>query len=378
MRFIRTLQLAVCEALIATSAFAAEVAASAEMDEVDLTLPSLWDHSFNVRTSAGYKDNVLLSANLPVDSPFLAGGFDAMSFRLPEDGWDCLIFASGDYTHYTRSEDVDDETSLLTQAQVKKELAGGWKPGFSAEYLYFDQVFDNSVFDFETTAIKIRGHTFTGRPSVHRDFLKSAFFDLEFPVSRQLFEDSTDDEWQAGPGLTLGHRYGTNSEVTAGFRFLNRNFDTRDQRDAEGNDLPGESLEFLQSEYSIGHKHHWDARRRWRTTTRLSLMRTDDNGPGFYDYWRPRAALQLRYQTERWQVRFDARFSHYDYDLQLADPPSTDTRYKDLVESGVRIERSIVGKLKIFAEYTYERSFANVQLDTYTANTAFGGLDWEF
>ncbi|MCI0538166.1 MAG: hypothetical protein L0Z50_23415 [Verrucomicrobiales bacterium] len=344
----------------------------------DLEKAPLWDNTFNLKTWSGYKDNVLFSPENAVESPFVAVGLDALLWRLPADGWEYLIVASGEYIRYVPGEQVDQEATALAQAQARKDFGNGWETVASADYLYFNQVFDNSLFDREFSSIQVEGHSLTIRPSLRWEFGQGPFLEMEGFVTRQSFKSVVDDEWQAGPKLTLGRTYGNRSEISFGYQLTDRQFDTREPRAPTGDFIAGESLEFFQHEFFAVWRHFWDQQRRWRTLTRFSFQRNDDNESGYYDYYRPRLAHQVRYAAKTWQVQADAKWTYYHYDVQPVGFGDSSLRRKTLVQVSIRGEKNLLKSLKLFVEYEHERSISNLRFDDYQANTVLGGLDWEF
>jgi len=322
---------------------------------------------------------VLFSNQHRVESPFLAAGLDVLLWRLPENGWEYLILGTGEYLRYLPSQEVvDKEATALGQAQVKKSFGSGWKAAATAEYLYFDQVFDNSIFDREFSFLQVQGHTLTLRPSLRREFKSGAFIEIESFLTRQIFKEVVDDEWQAGPKLTLGRSYGNASEIAFGYLLTDRWFDTRQPRDADGALVSGKSLEFYQHELFAVWRHSWDKERRWRTVTRLSFQRSNDNDSGYYDYYRPRLSQQLRYVGKTWQVRADAKLTYYQYDSQPVSFDDPSRRRKTFIQATLRAEKNLFKSVKVFAEYEHERSISNLNFEAYRANIVSAGLDWEF
>ena len=336
-----------------------------------------WDPTLNLKTWWGYKDNVLLSREHAIGSAFAAGGIDLLLWRLPRNGWEVILLGSGEYVRYFSADEVDKEVTTLAQAQVKREFRRGWKLTLSAEHVYFDQVFDNSQFDGTFNSVQVQGHTLALRPTLRREFENRFFAEAEFALARQQFAGVVDDEWQGSGKFSLGRNFGHGSEAVAGCQFLDRQFDTRLARTALGEALPG-SLEFFQHEGFLAWRQNWDADRRWRTVTRLSLLRTEDNGGGYYDYWRPRVSQQLRYVAASWQLRAEARLSWYEYEAQSVDFEGLELRRKTLLQLILRGEKNLTRRLKLFGQYEHERSRSNLTIESYRANAVFAGLDWEF
>jgi hypothetical protein len=339
---------------------------------------SRWDNTFDLKTWSGYKDNVLFGHERRLESPFIAGGIDTLFWRQPGNGWEFLILGSGEYLRYLPGATVEKEATGLFQAQAKKSFGDGWKAGLSSEYIYFNQVFDNSQFDNTFHALPVEGHTLTLRPSLRREMAGGFFAELEPSLARQFFREVVDEEWQGAMKISLGRSYGRNSELSAGYLFSDRQFDTRQPRDAGQQFVAGKSLEFFQNEIFGQWRQTWDAGRHWRTATKWSFQRNNDNGSGYYDYYRPRFSQQIRYTAKTWQIRAEAKLTWYLYDIQPIGAADSPLRHKTLLQAGLRAEKTLFKSVKVFGEYEHEHAISNLAIDDYRANTLFGGFGWEF
>lgn len=363
-------------ALVACRLMAAE--ADLGLPEQTEKVPSNWLNSYEVRGWSGYKDNVLLSNFNVVGSPLLGIGTDLTFFRLPIDNWEVSILASGEYIRYLDAPSkAEQEATVILQGQVKRSFAEVWKAGLSAEYMFFDQVFDGSSFAEVLVPVPIQGNSLTLRPSVSRALGSSARLELEFPVNRQLFDDYIDDFWEVGPKLAFTKTVGKKSEFTVSYQFAERLHDTRDALDGQGGVLTDEALVYYEHEWAASWRQYWDEGRHWRTTTKFGVWRNDDNG-GFYRYWRPQVSEQLRYQAKSWEIKLDARVSYYNYDNERIGDLSSDLREKTYLRLGLRGEKTLVKSLRVFGQYDYERAYSNLEFDRYTANTISVGVNWEF
>lgn len=343
----------------------------------DEPLPSLWARTSDFRLWSGYKDNVLLGNENQIASPFLSGGLDLMWVRLPIDSWEALFLVSGDYTRYLDAREVDQEVNVLAQAQFKKSFDGGWKAGLSTEYVYFNQVFDNSIVSTQLVALPLEGHGLTVRPSFSRT-LGSYRLELELPATRQWFGQFVDNYWEFGPKLTFGREYGHKSDLAVYYAFNNRLHDTRQARNAAGDTDLDRGLQFRQHEFAAVWRHQWDEAGHWRSTTRLSLQLNEDNGEGFYDYLRPLIAEQLRYRSGQWELRAEARFSYYSYAEQRVEDLDSALRHKAYLRFNLQGERSLTKNVKVFLEYEHERALSNLSIDQYKVNTIAAGVHLEF
>jgi hypothetical protein len=356
------------------------VAGSAEPEEESLPpleQPSHWIRSFEPRVWTGYKDNVLLSYRNPVDSPFLAGGLDFSLYRIPVDGWEYLFLSSAEFVRYLAGRDVDQEASAIAQALAQKAWGDGWKSGLGAEYLYLNQVFDASTLEDVFTSLKLQGHSVALRPTMSKDLGSKYRLELETPIARQEFDEVVDDYWELSPKLVFRRLLDRRSDLSGYYQFAERWHDTRQARDADG-DWLSRRLRFDQHEFGVAWRQHWDEAQHWRTVTKVSLQRNQDNGGGYYDYLRPQFAHSLRYRAKTWEVEADGRLQFYKYDRQPIGPPGSETREKTYLRVLLRGEKSLTLRCKAFAQYEHERALSNLRFDRYDVNTISGGLRWEF
>jgi hypothetical protein len=359
---------------------------------------SAWTTSVSVRAGAGYKDNVLLSSVSPAGSPFTASGMDVFVMRLPYDGTECSILLTADHRHYFSVPEANEELTVLASGQVRKTFDSGWALGGTAYYFFMNQVFDASVTEAEAGGdpaidpiVLARGHTLGLRPVTGRSLGRQNWLDLEFPLSRQLYDQNAEDDlvlydyWEYGSRLVWRHEYGYRSEFNLSYGLNRRPYDHRPQVDAEGQEQPGTDLGFEWQRAEFLWRQVWDRQRFWRTTTRLGLDVNADNGSGYYDYHKYFVSEEVRLRTHGWDLRVQAGANWYQYAVQTAvsDDPSRssedgENRQKILLSATVRLERQLGSHWKAMAEYEYEQSLSNEDFDRYQVNTASAAIEFEF
>jgi hypothetical protein len=342
-------------------------------------MPALWVKTFEARGWVGYKDNVLLGNQNLVASPFLAAGGDMTLLRLPLDGWESTIFTSADYIRYLSAPSIaDQEANAIVEGQIKRELPDDWKVGIAGEFVYFKQVFDNSIISAQLVALPVDGYGLTLRPLATKSFGNGYHLDLDLPATRQMFDEFIDNYWEVGPRVAFGREFGRKSDLSVAYQFNDRIQDLREARNADGTLIIGRGLQFYQHELTASWRQFWGAESHWRTMTRLSLQRNEDNGGGYYNFWRPQIVAQLRYQTKKWDFRAETRLSYYAYDRQQIGDPTSPVRQKTYFRVNLRAERAISKSLRFFIQYEHEQAISNLDLDQYDVNTYSAGLDWEF
>lgn len=347
-------------------------------EDVPMSLFPLWDRSFSVRTAFGYKDNVLLSPRDERASAYFSSGIEASIFRLAEDGSQLTFLLTADNNHYFSVEQVDDELLALAQMQFTKPFASKWQATFGLDYFYQNQVLDVSATETNREAVEVEGHNFQFAPALRRSLGASGWLEISAPFAVRIFQEPLDNFWEAGPKLAFGHPYGRKSEWIASYSFVERAYDTRTETTSTNTSIPGTHLEFRQHKVDLASWHFWDEQRRWRTVTKFSYRRNEDNGSGYFDYDRFQISEQLRFRAKPWELIAEVRYSHYFFDVQKVS--ATDSSHRQLPEFTwhLRAERQFKKWLKGYVDFEQEWNLSNQHSERYTVNTVSGGFIWEF
>ena len=355
----------------------------------DLSIPSLpalpdlptlspWDAVFTLQSSAGYKDNVALSATRQSGSPFARNQAEAIVSRLPVDSLEFHAFLSGEDTRFLSSNVVDKEQNVLAFAQLKKTWNEHWSTSLGGQYIYQNQVVDLSTSLATPTVLAVESHTYSARFAVRRKFAEHLWWEMESSLTRQDFNSPLDDYWEGGPKFSVGREYGRKSEVAVSYELSHRPYDHREQFNRAAAAIPGSELAFTQHRAQLVWKHHWDEKLRWRTTTKLGYESSHDNGPGYYDFRKWQISGQLRWAAAPWEVRVTGRFAEYNYPRQpvaLGDARPIERADFNL---NLHIERTLTQRLKWFLDFDCERSLANQPATGYAVNLLHSGLAVEF
>lgn len=338
----------------------------------------LWDRQILVRTGLGYKDNVLLSPFRPVGSGFFKSGLEATLLRLPTEGLHFVASVEGEDIRYFRSGTLDAEQSLLAMTQLKKDWGAGWQAGLTVEYAYVDQVQDISVSENVAARAKVQGHIISVHPALRRDWGTNWWTQMELSATRRLLAVPIDDDWNAGPKLTLGHSVSERSELRMSGGLLNWRYDTRVDTDATGAGIAGTHRERWIYKTDLTWQHYWDEARRWRSTTALAFDYNMENGAGYFDYRKYEVTEQLRYLARGWEARTRVELGYYEFPVRgISSSPSAKFHRTNLTVN-LRAEKRVAKFLKIYGEFEHERSISNEAFEEYTVNTVLGGLEWEF
>ena len=335
-----------------------------------------WDREISFQTGAGYRDNVGLSTQSPQASAFILTGLELILLRLPENGTQFHFFLSGQDLRFLSSSIVNKEQAVFAQALVKRDFGSGWEGSLGVEYVYQNQVVDVSITEPGLTTVPVEGHGIVLRPELRHDFAENFWVSLELSGRRQFFRLPLDDYWDYGRRLTLGKSYGSRSEVSFGYQIEERAYDLEELRTMTGESIPGTHRKSLHQEVRLIWKHYWDTQNHWRTMTKLTARRSEDNGMGYFDYTKLQAGEQILFHTKHWDISAEARVARYDYPVQTV--PDLAKRQSSELAFDFRFERRLSGFLKVFAEYEREQVFSNLDLERYQVNTVKGGLNWTF
>ena len=338
---------------------------------------SMWDRTTNLRGAFGYKDNILLSNSNPEQSAFWQTGLDFSLLRIADSGSTISLFFSGEDRRYFSAESINKEQLFLTQAKFSWEIGQNWEAGLPVNYSYIDEVFDASATEQILEPQPVISHRFSVSPYVSYKLPWESTLELKFYGDRQLLNDPLDDYWEYGPQLTWRKTYGYRSEVSLSYTYRLRPYDTKGFVTFDFEEIPGTSLIFRQHEFEFVLNHSWDEPRRWRTRTRLAYTRNEENGTGYYDYNRYRFAQRAGYYGATWQVVVEGKVLNYDY-LRQPVADSGDIRNWWEYILGLRVEKNLLPKLKLFLETEHEWVDSNNPIEEYHVNTVMSGIDWEF
>ncbi|HZR20658.1 MAG TPA: hypothetical protein VFE51_25475 [Verrucomicrobiae bacterium] len=339
----------------------------------------LWDKDVILRTGVGYKDNVLLSPGSGEGSGFVTTGLDLTLFRLPLDGWEFSLILLGDDIRYFRKPGgLSGEDLLVGSAQLQRYFRGEWRAGLEVRYSYVDQVLQELLSAGGVQAIEAKGNTLGTRPFVRRELATNWWVQLEAPLARDWWQAPLDATWKWGGQAVLGLSYGAHSQIVLEGGAFYIPHDEWLARDVAGNELPGKRLALWREVAELKWDHHFDAKNRWSTATRLGFTHSRDNGGGFYDSYRYSVSQELRFLTPNWEMKGSAGFSYYQFPVQTIATPPAPTLHLATVHFNLRVERRIYKSLRCFGAYEYEQTDSDDPASRYAYHMGTSGVSWEF
>lgn len=375
-RFSRGTVAAIC--LVLGSQLQAATAPTPAEPEPDLTpLMPLWNPFYSVMAGAGYKDNLLLASKNREGSSFTAVGGDFTLWKRPaEDGHELQLGISANDRRYLANRSMDHENAFLGHARYIGSLSDRWQWVVDLDAAYFDQVLDLTVLETQINRQRLRQFSLGGGPGLRYRVGSKSWFEITPILSRTWLDGQFDSYDELGGQLSFLQGYGNRSEWRLEFAGRERRYDTRRQATLQGVAIPGTHLNYRRHDIQLVDRHYFDPARRWLLETRLKGLVSDDNGPGYFDYWRIGFAERLQIRLTRWDFKAEIGYNFYNFPQQHVTP--TIQRTRGDLSGQFRVERSLRRGWKLFAEFDHDRSMAADPLETFSANTVWAGALWEF
>lgn len=339
-----------------------------------------WEFTTQLRSAAGYKDNLLLSALRSESSAFAQAELEAFLWRLPDQRFEVLIFGNATFTRFVQSEDYPHESQAFVHAEGRWFARPTFEVTGTIEGYHMDQVFDVSSSDAEriTARLNMRGATTT--TSLRWRPRADTYAEIKPGLQRDRYDDHSDDNWQRFARIAVGHvLYGGRIDLTAAFQLLRRDYDGRPRYTVAGRPLVGTDLDFDQREGELAAVVAWDSAKTWKSTTAVSAGNNRDNGSGYFDYDRRSLRQEISWSGKVWKCSLTGRLGRFDYGVQTVgigiNPPK---RRKDEFLARLRVERSLGQRVTAYAEAHWEQSHSNDPLASYRSRALFSGLGWSF
>jgi hypothetical protein len=368
-----------------TNDFSIRPRATAAADQISLPAEltnafkiRLWNYGMDVRGLFGYKDNVFLSHTNRQDSPFWDSGGDILAFRLPSGNWSFNGLVSGDYVRYFGAETASDEETAVAVAQATGLFGEHWTSTLGANYAYQDQLMDLSAIEpGQAGAGRVIGDTLTGRWSGRADYGR-LWGELEMVGTRQWLQSPLDSYWQFGPKASLGSRLGPQDDLTLSYQWTRLAYDHEPDLDRQGNTLTNTHLVLASQAVQLAWGCAWDQRNRWHTTLTAGFGISQDNGSGFFNLAQYSLSPKLEYRMGPWRLSAFLTAATYQFPVQTVPLNEGPHRTKTWLSAHARAEWKVTKTLKLLANYSFDRSFSNLDIDDYYTHTISVGVELQF
>jgi hypothetical protein len=335
------------------------------------TALALWDVTTRVSAGGGYRGNVLLSSVNPEGSSFIEVTGEFSAIRLSETGSVLTLFVLAELQRYLESEQVENQGIIYAVVQVDQPAGVNNTIGGEFQYLYQNQILDVSETEVVQRRAWVVGHGLSLKPYWEHDLSEVWALKLEGSATRQIFEQDLDDYWEGYARLDLTRAYGNRSSVSLAYELRHRFYDTREQYDPSGSPISGTDLIYRYHELGAEWRHNWDTNRQWRTTFRAGVLRSEDNGSGYFNYDRAQLSALARWQRGKWYAKLQGRAGWYWYPNQFV---SDEKRVRAFYGLEFRAERHIDEHWLVYAAASREWNLSNQPLEEYNDWIASGGI----
>ena len=336
--------------------------------------PTNWNENVAITTGLGYKDNVFLTHSASGGSGFLLTGVNADFFKFSPNDWQIFFLVNGYDSLYWNNPAIGHEDLWTVAADARKNVSPDCTLGVLALYAYEGMVVDlASQENVQGAPAKVEGDTLALHPSARWDFRTNWWFQLEPEVTRQFLAIPGDDfsYTRFGPELILGYEPSHRLQLSLSYEPYGQRYDTQPETTSTGAPLPGTTRWDVRQHVELQEKYFWDAQRRWSTVSKVNFEYSQDNGSGYFNYYRYGAAEELDYTAKTWNASCAAEVAQYDY----PNPNQSDITQVDVTLRG---EKTLTKWLKLFAEYKFDRSLSSRTVEDYQDNTVSGGVEWVF
>ncbi len=358
----------------------APLALPAELQaELDALRMGAWHPSAVVRTSLGWRDNVLLSPFDPIERAFARAELEALLLRPMRNRWEFISFLNGDVLRYlSPPAESGGEQQWSLHAETRWQPIDAARLALKGAGYLRDMVIDLS----ETEARRVVAPTRVrgGYVTLASRFTLPAKFRFEpsVQVKRTDYRDYPGDYDEVRSGGRLEWRGGGFTLSAAWFE-ARRSYDQRGEYTAGGRPLPDTHLRFRQRDGELKARTTWTAGGDWSVAATVGKLENRDRASGYFDYDQKRARLEVSWERAAWQVTLDADAKRLDYLVQtvgagIAPPP----RISDDYDLTLRTQRTLSERWAVFAEHRWERSRSNELDFRYQANTVLAGIQREF
>ncbi|MEO6245643.1 MAG: hypothetical protein ABIQ12_09410 [Opitutaceae bacterium] len=355
-----------------TAALAQEIAAF-------LAAQPKWGALATADVSFGYKDNLLLSYADEERSAFVRGSASFLALRVPTGSVDASFFLQADGTRYFSGRAVNHDAGIWLHSEVACRRGAAFKFSLPVTGYYSDKVFDVSDTEIERFVARQKVTGGIVGPMVRWNLSARWWLEAQANGERQRYADGANDA-RVGDGVI---RVGWKPAERVETRLIGTqrwwDFDERVQYSAAGRPLFGTALKLTEREGQARIEITWDADAHWQTETGVSLTEYRDNGSGYFNFRRKKAAHEVRWKNERWLVRLEGIMRRSDFEVRTVgfgiDPP---LRIKDEYSAEFRVERMLNKRWTVWGGYTWERSRSNDLFASYRMNEALFGLRWSW
>ena len=337
-----------------------------------------WTSECVLASGLGWRENVLLEAEGEVDSGYLQLEADYFAMR-PGVGprTELIALVYGEFRYFYDVPGLDDESMLLAQLSASRSFGEVWKGSARFEGARTEQAYDESINEFETTAITVRLWQPRLELAAERTFENGGALTLAAYAGEAAYDLGSEDFDQRGLVAGYGRRWTGGHAARFEAELYEEDYASRRSRLSTGTLAAPSLLEISGGRVSGEWTRSSDAglARKWRT--RLEYEREDDREGDYFDResWQARQSVELVW--EGWELMLEASYGKLDYAARRSDrevdaAPRSDAFWRWSAE----LRRPFGERFSAFAKAEGAEKDSNAEALSFAASGLFLGLSF--
>lgn len=321
----------------------------------------------------GYKENVLFSEIVPVDSPFSYFSVEGITQReFIETGAEWTTMLLLDNRHYSKGNDLPDETFGLLLSEYGRYLTIDGQITGGVQYVYFKQAFDATFDVLDVNQIVLTGQ----EPKAYLDW-KAFFWQFEYNAtvgaSRMYFKDPSNDYETIDWELELDYLVGDQSRILVAANGHARDYTDRPTRTASGTRVDSIMLGEDQTGVEVAFERPFGFLGiNGEVELGIDFEARRDRHFGYYDRDSLKYGFEWSGGGEKWNFRLDLGFAERNYLVQTVEDGSL--RVSDEWVGTLDLERELSENWALFLSLNRDESESNETYFSYEANSIMLGL----
>jgi hypothetical protein len=197
-------------------------------------------------------------------------------------------------------------------------------------------------------------------------------------ATRQLLESPLDSYWQLGPKATLGAHAGPADDLSLTYQWSRLAYDHEPDLTTHGDTVTNTHLALVTQTVQLAWDRNWDRDRHWHSTVTGAFAIDQENGSSFYDRTYYTLTPKLEYRAGRWRLSALVTAAAFLYPVQTVPLNGGPHRNKTWLSARARAEWRASKLVKLLANYGFDDSFSNLDIDDYHTHTISIGVELEF
>ncbi len=340
-----------------------------------------WQFTGEVSSSVGYDSNIFLSPSQASAGGFVREALDTYLLRLPTttDDFSGFAYVNGNTTDFFSGASRPDEQEWYGGAEARWQPIAAVQVAINGQAFYQDQVLDLSATEAEPLIAKLRVSGVLASARMRWSFWRGFWFEGQAQQQRNHYRGFDENFDSRGGAARLG--WSLEKRVDASFTYAERRRDYFERTDYTVAGLPLDAplLHFDQREGKLNTEFHFEGYGDWTAAASAGYLANRDNGSGYFNYDEKYAQVKLGWERGPWKMEADGGVQRYAFLVQVVGIGISPTgRLIEDYDGGLKLERKLGERWKVFAEERWEYNRSNEATYTYRVSTLLIGAGFSF